>query len=118
MTIAAAPHFVQPDVQIGEMVYWYYDPTSLADPCFGWICRRPGTSTVSVLVFTPDTGFQEKPSVRHKDDPGLVDNIGWRQWGCWDYSPTAKQMARISEISSSMALNHERETKRQQNGAK
>ena len=58
--------FSPPQVKIGDMVYWYSDPLSCAEPNMGWVSQRPGAQTISVLVFTPYTGFQEKPSCRHR----------------------------------------------------
>jgi hypothetical protein len=54
------------------MVLFYDNPQNPSDPCVGWVSRRPGVNTVYILTFSPDTGFVEKPSVRHADDPGLL----------------------------------------------
>lgn len=108
--------FVTPEIRLGDMVYWYNDPTTLTDPCIGWVCQRPGSVTVTLLVFAPGVGFVEKPSVRHKDDPGLSENTAWRSWGCWDYSPAHRDMMRAKEVTASLALNHEREAKKSHGG--
>jgi hypothetical protein len=105
--------FVQPEVRLGDPVYWYHDPTSMADPCIGWISRRPGAHTVCILIFAPDSGFQEKMSVRHKDDPGLHENPAWRQWGCWEFSPAHKQAMRVHEIGATLVVQQAREGKKQ-----
>jgi hypothetical protein len=94
------------------MVYWYHDPVSLADPCVGWVCERPGAVTVSLLVFAPGVGFIEKPSVRFKDDPGLTENPSWRSWGCWDYSPMFKELQRANSVVASVALSHDRDSRK------
>jgi hypothetical protein len=101
-----------PEVQIGTQVYWYRDPLTLDSPNIGWICRRPGAQTVSIMVFSPDGGFVEKQSVRHRFDPGLRENSAWRQWGCWDYSPLEKNIARVLEVASQLAIQHERAAKK------
>jgi len=110
--MTAASDFVHPIVRLGDMVYWYNDPMNPADPQVGWVCRRPGVNTVTILVFAPDSGFLEKPSVRHRDDPGLSENVMWRTWGCWEFSPMSKELARLREMTSNMAINFEREAKK------
>lgn len=111
-----ASEYAPPEVRLGDMVYWYNDPMTLTEPALGWVCNRPGAVTVTLLVFAPGVGFVEKPSVRFKDDPGLLENPSWRSWGCWDFSPAHKDLARASQIAASMALTHER--KAAANGSK
>jgi hypothetical protein len=108
--------YAPPAVRLGDTVYWYQDPLSLQDPQLGWVSQRPGALTVTLLVFAPGVGFVEKQSVRHKDDPGLNENASWRQWGCWDFSDSHKDMARAQKVAASMAMSHER--KHASNGAK
>jgi hypothetical protein len=106
-----AESFSPPALRIGDSVYWHHDPLNCNDPLLGWVIQRPGVNTVSILVFSPNTGFQEKPSVRHKDDPGLQENAEWRQWGCWEYAPQTAQlkkmesaMAQIASVSEQLAI--------------
>ncbi len=80
---------------MGDMVLFYDNPLNLKDPVLGWVSRRPGVNTVYVLIFSPDQGFVEKPSVRHADDPGLIDNTAWRQWGCWAMHPATESIKRL-----------------------
>ena len=108
--------FTPPAVRLGDMVYWYHDPLTLADPNIGWVCQRPGAVTVTLLVFAPGVGFVEKPSVRFKDDPGLQENTSWRSWGCWDFTPAHKEFTRISGMATTLAMSHER--KSASNGSK
>lgn len=111
--------FTPPAARLGDTVYWYNDPLAPQDPQLGWINERPGALTVSILVFTPGVGFVEKASVRHKDDPGLRENPSWRQWGCWDFSDSHKDILRAQQVSSALAINHERDSKKAAlNGAK
>lgn len=98
----------QPEARLGDQVHWYADTATLADPLVGWISRKPGEYTVTIIVFAPDVGFMEKASVRHKDDPGLTENPAWRTWGCWDFSPAHKDMQRAVSAASSVAIAHER----------
>ncbi|NBV87954.1 MAG: hypothetical protein EBR88_00290 [Betaproteobacteria bacterium] len=96
--------FSPPAVKIGDMVYWYNDPMSCAEPNMGWVCQRPGAQTITVLVFGPYVGFQEKPSVRHRDDPGLQENAEWRQWGCWELAPATQQLRKLEGMMGQIAL--------------
>lgn len=85
-------------VELGDMVLFYANPLNLKEPAIGWVCRRPGVNTVFILTFSPDEGFVEKPSVRHKDDPGLADNAAWRQWGAWDFHPATLTLKRLNTM--------------------
>jgi hypothetical protein len=112
-----AESFSQPPVRIGDSVYWYHDPLTCAEPVLGWIVQRPGVSTVCILTFSPYAGFQEKPSVRHRDDPGLQENADWRQWGCWEYSPQTAQSKKLDGLMSQIAsLTEQVALARKQNG--
>jgi hypothetical protein len=104
--------FAPPDIRLGDSVYWYSDPMTLQSPSIGWVCERPGTRTISVLVFAPGTGFIEKQSVRYKDDPGLRENPAWRQCGCWDFSDEHKDLVRARQVMSATAMTHERESRK------
>lgn len=88
------------NVRLGDCVYWYLDPLNPSEPQLGWICRRPGANTVTILVFAPDIGWVEKPSVRHINDPGLRDNAAWRQWGCWDYADWVKDLQKVNTVQA------------------
>lgn len=112
-----ADSFSPPPVRIGDSVYWYHDPLNCAEPTLGWIVQRPGVRTVCVLTFSPNFGFLEKPSVRHKDDPGLAENADWRQWGCWDYTPQSMQLRKIDSLTAQIAsLTEQVALARKQNG--
>jgi hypothetical protein len=85
----------------------------------GWVCERPGTQTVSILVFSPMIGFQDKPSVRHRSDPGLQENPEWRQWGCWEYAPQTEQLKKIEGLMPQIVAAMEQlSLVRKQNGGK
>lgn len=112
-----AESFSPPSVRVGDSVYWYNDPLSCNEPTLGWIVQRPGAFTVSILTFSPNSGFQEKPSVRHKDDPGLQENADWRQWGCWELTPQAGQLRKIDSLTTQIAsLTEQVALARKQNG--
>ena len=95
--------FSPPAVRPGDCVYYYSDPLNCNDPSVGWVIGRPGVNTVNVLVFTPFNGFEQKPSVRHKDDPGLQENTDWRQWGSWEYAPQTAQLKKLESMMAQIA---------------
>lgn len=95
--------FSPPPLKIGDAVYWYHDPLTCAEPTLGWVSQKPGIKTCNVLVFSPFTGFQEKPSVRHRDDPGLQENADWREWGCWEYAPQTAQLKKLDAMMAQVA---------------
>jgi hypothetical protein len=94
--------FDMPPVELGDMVYYYSSALDLTEPVLGWVCRRPGVKTVCILVFSPDLGFVEKPSVRHLNDPGLQENPSWRQWGAWILHPKTELLKRLETILPQM----------------
>jgi hypothetical protein len=109
--------FSPPPVSIGDCVYWYHDPLTCAEPTLGWVVQRPGAHTVSILTFSPFSGFQEKPSVRHREDPGLQENSEWRQWGCWEYTPQTTQLKKLDSLTAKVAgLTEQVALARKQNG--
>jgi hypothetical protein len=107
--------YTQPEVKLGDAVYWYNDPTNIGEPTLGWICRRPGSQTVTILVFAPNIGFLEKPSVRHVSDPGLQENPSWRQWGCWDFSEQTKIMGKLSAATADLIASSEKKARKPTN---
>ena len=108
-----------PKINIGDCVYWYHNPLNCDNPVMGWVCERPGTQTVSILVFSPMIGFQDKPSVRHRSDPGLQENPEWRQWGCWEYAPQTEQLKKIEGLMPQIVAAMEQlSLVRKQNGGK
>lgn len=118
-SLTAEP-FTPPAAKIGDMVFWYHDPLSCADPCIGWVCDRPGVQTLTLLVFSRFAGFQEKPSVRHRSDPGLQENAEWRQWGCWEYAPITSQMKKLDGMMAQIAAASEQAalSRKQSSGTK
>lgn len=93
--------FKKPDVGIGTQVLYYRDPMNPQDPQLGFVSEKPGAQTLTISVMTR-SGFVEKASVRHIDDPGLKENPAWRQWGCWDLTDTEKTLRRVAGMSASL----------------
>jgi hypothetical protein len=90
--------FTPPHIELGDLVLYHENPTNTSNPVLGWVCRQPGTFTTYVLIFSPDQGFVEKPSVRHISDPGLQTNAAWRQWGAWEEHPTTSLLRRLTTL--------------------
>lgn len=95
--------FTMPKAKLGDMVYWSADTRNFTNPVLGWIAKEPGAQTATILVFAPNMGFMEKPSVHHRDDPGLLENPGWLEWGCWAHSPFTETINKLESMSSQLA---------------
>lgn len=105
--------FYPPPTYIGEEVYWYPDPLNLTNPALAWVHSGVGDPsrdpdcrprTVTLLVSQADGSFALRRSVRHKDDPGLIDNQKWREWGCWELSRRSHDLARIVALLPSLTV--------------
>jgi hypothetical protein len=107
--------FEQPSADLGDPILWYQDPMNPRDPVVGWVCQKPGAHTLTLLVFTPTVGFMEKPSVRHKDDPSLIENPNWRQWGCWEHAPWFQKLQRVGSSMTAAIAASEKSSKRGNN---
>lgn len=107
-----ASDFIPPKCMTGDPIFWYADPMNPRDPCIGWIDGKPGAITNTLLVYLPNVGWTEKQSVRHKDDPGLMENANWRQWGCWEIAPWYEKIMRIGQNMVKSIASSEKGTKR------
>ena len=103
--------FVMPEVELGEQVLYHSNPLNPNSPAMGWVSRRPGTQTIYILVFAENTGFIEKPSCRHIDDPGLQENAAWREWGAWELHPNTALLRRLKTMLPRLMAQTEREKK-------
>ena len=82
----------QPD--LGDTVLFSPDMTSFGSPAVGWV-TEVGDSTISILTITP-SGFIQRSSVHHKDDPAILGDHGWHDLGCWQF---AKGTATLRELT-------------------
>lgn len=97
--------FTMPEIELGDMVIFHQDAQNpgAVQPVIGWVCEHPGRVTVSILTFTPETGFVDKRSVRHASDPFWKEdeNAGtWSRHGSWDYHPTTKLLKEVRGLLS------------------
>jgi hypothetical protein len=106
--------FKMPELNIGDMVLWYSDPLNPQDPSMGWVARRPGVQTISILIWAEDAGLIEKPSVRHVDDPFWLENqsaSAWTKWGGFRLHPSTQALKQVAEISKNLKLQAARAVK-------
>jgi hypothetical protein len=89
------PQYQMPRPRPGDLILFSTDIHNFSNPCIGWVTDERGECTVSLLAFTP-TGFVQKSSVHHKDDPALLENPGWAELGCWDYAPLTALVQKLT----------------------
>ena len=100
--------YKMPRPQIGDMVYWHHDALSGSNPTLGWVVEDPGVNTITVMTVSSFAGLQFRPSVRHREDPGLQDNAEWRQWGSWEFAPITKSLRKLDQVMPDMIAFRER----------
>jgi hypothetical protein len=83
--------WLMPQPRPGDTVLFSTDYLHFSNPTIGWVIREPGDSTISILTFT-ETGFVQRHSVHHKDDPALLGDHGWHELGCWDFAPMTRDL--------------------------
>ena len=100
-------NYQMPAIELGDLVLWHDDPSSSATPpAMGWVLQR-GRVAISILVFSENSGFVEKKSVRHKDDPFWREDEmagNWNQWGCWTAHPTTELLRELKPLLTSLKM--------------
>lgn len=96
--------WTMPRPKIGDAVLYSNDPANFSDPVMGWVIRQPGDSAVHLLVFAPETGFIEKNSVHHRDDPDLKENPGWWEYGAWAFTDAQEAINSAVSLKSQLAI--------------
>ena len=86
--------FDMPEVQLGDWVHYYAH--SDAEPAIGLV-SQVGKRAIILWVVSPGYGGSERPSVHHKDDPGLEEFPEWKRYGTWEHKPADPKMAILSE---------------------
>jgi len=98
-----------PDVSTGTMILWHNNPFHM-DPSqasMGWVCQTPGYTTINCLIWTASSGFVEKSSVRHKDDPFWKESetaAAWQKWGCYEVHPDSIAIKELRAIITKLKL--------------
>lgn len=95
-----------------DRVLWYPDPTNPQSPVMGFVASPPGSQTVNILVYAPATGFVEKQSVRHKDDPFWKNSDtaqSWWQWGCFELHPETVMLRELKSLLTTVKAQKARE---------
>lgn len=90
----ASTSWSMPIPELGDTVLFSADLRNFSDPAVGWVVSV-GDTTISILTFTP-TGFVQRNSVHHKDDPNLLGDHGWHELGCWQF---AKGTATLRDLT-------------------
>lgn len=106
--------FTMPELNVGDMVLWYSNPTNPQEPSLGWVSRRPGSQTITILIWAEDAGLVEKPSVRHVDDPFWVESssaAAWTKWGAFRLHPTTAMLRQVVDIAKTLKLQAARSQK-------
>lgn len=80
-----------PIPRAGDMVLFSPDPKNFDSATIGFCYKRPGGTTIDILVFT-QSGWVDRRSVHHKDDPGWVEANHWLDDGAWDLAPITKDI--------------------------
>lgn len=91
----------QPRLSVGDLVFFYTDPSYPRDPQLGFVVEKPGLTSLSILVFSQNTGWHERKSVRHRDDPFWRDDPNanaWSKWGCYELHPITSLMPEMMKM--------------------
>jgi hypothetical protein len=86
-----------PRPEIGDTVLFSKDYHHFSDPVVGFVMKQPGSTTISILTFTPSGYAMVHNSCHHKDDPALRGDHGWQDLGVWDFAPST---ATIRELTA------------------
>lgn len=103
-----------PELTVGDMVLFYPDPMNQQNPSMGWVSRRPGAQTITILVWGEDAGLIEKPSVRHAEDPFWAENPNaqsWLRWGAFRLHPNTILLQQAADIAKALKIQAARQQK-------
>lgn len=84
---------------MGDLVLFSTDIHTFSNPTIGFVVQPPGDSTVRILTFTP-TGWVDRPSVHHKDDPDIHGDHGWADLGVWDFAPLTQAIYKAASAAA------------------
>lgn len=93
--------WARPDVSVGDFCLYFDNPSNPQNPAMGFVLERPGAQTISLLIFSPSSGWVEKKSVRHADDPFWRESDAapqWQKWGCFRVHPMTELLPSLREM--------------------
>jgi hypothetical protein len=109
-------NFQLPELAVGDMVLFFDNPFSPQEGSMGWVASKPGTQTISVLVYAQNTGLVEKPSVRHADDPFWRTSEtaqAWGKWGCFRVHPNTIALKEIHALLTKAKIDAAKNSKKE-----
>lgn len=90
-----------PIPSIGDTVLFSTDCHTFSSPCVGFVLSA-GDRTVRILTFTP-TGWVDRTSVHHREDPDMHGDNGWHELGCWDFAPQTVAVYKAANAGRAMS---------------
>ena len=104
-----AQPFKMPDVIPGDQILFHVNPADRnpLQAANGWVSQAPGSSTLTVLIWSPTFGFIEKTSVRHVDDPFWRESElagNWMRWGAWELHPNQKALHDVRQLLTELKV--------------
>jgi hypothetical protein len=75
-----------PRPNIGDIVVFSRDLQGFSEPVVGFVMEKPSDSTITILTFNRAGQAFVESSCHHKDDPALLGDHGWEDFGVWDFS--------------------------------
>jgi hypothetical protein len=88
-----------PEVGVGETVLFRAHENAEGQMAF---VARVGKDALELWALSPGYGGTDKPSVRHKDDPRMIDKPEWKKFGTWEHLPRDPRLAILSERVSAL----------------
>lgn len=88
-----------PVPEIGDIVLFSVDHQNFDSATIGFVYKRPGGSTIDILAFTP-SGWVDRRSVHHKNDPGWLEGNFWQDDGAWDFAPLTRDIRKALSAST------------------
>lgn len=104
-TLDAVP-YAMPAVERGDVVFFWRDPASSADPHVASVGLVTGVhnQVINLVIYSDWESGGRKSEVRHASDPALQENAFLRKNGAWDYSPQHKRAQVAAEALEKRVL--------------
>ena len=89
--------YKMPEATVGDQVLFY--PHEGAEPVMAFVTQA-SSRTLTLWAVVPGYGGVERPSVHHKDDPGMQEFPAWKETGLWG----PRSASREAILSEKLAL--------------